>query len=108
MGNRFPIFSRALSPVLGRRCWGFSCGFAALGGTPLIVYLGGDEQSGKNARSLQLCGCLLVLAAIPVLFLKVFRLTTPKDTVHKKETNISLKEITEANAQEEIKLEQNA
>merc|ERR1711963_1334485 len=57
----------------------FYSGFAALGGTPLIVKLGGQDGYGNNGRILQICGCLLILAAIPVLFLKIARLTEPKD-----------------------------
>ena len=73
----------------------FYSGFAALGGTPLIVKIGGDEISGNNARILQICGCLLILAAIPVLFLRIAGLTKPNDTTQGKEGDICLKDISE-------------
>ena len=50
-----------------------------MGGTPLIVKLGGAPGYGNNGRILQICGCLLMLAAVPVLFLKFAGLTRPRD-----------------------------
>ena len=72
----------------------FYSGFAALGGTPLIVKIGGNQGFGNNGRILQICGCLLILAAIPILFLKASGLTTPKDTILVKENKIILEDKT--------------
>ena len=73
----------------------FFSGFAALGGTPLIVQLGGNDGFGNNARILQICGCLLILGAVPILFLKFAKLTEPKDSAKEIEMTTSTKEKSE-------------
>ena len=80
----------------------FYSGFAALGGTPLIVKLGGQVEHGSNARILQICGCLLILAAIPVFFLKIARLTEPQDVAKLNERNSSTKEKSEETTEEKL------
>ena len=80
----------------------FYSGFAALGGTPLIVKLGGEDGYGNNGRILQICGCLLILAAIPVLFLKIARLTKPKHIVKEREKVSSIKEKSEDTIEEKL------
>ena len=80
----------------------FYSGFAALGGTPLIVYLGGQEGYGNNARILQLCGILLILAAVPVFLLKWAKLTEPNDQGKEKERKSSRKEKSEETTEEKL------
>ena len=70
----------------------FYSGFAAMGGTPLIVKLGGAPGYGNNGRILQICGCLLMLAAVPVLFLKFSGLTRPRDKLEGSMKDICTKE----------------
>ena len=80
----------------------FFSGLAALGGTPLIVQLGGNDGFGNNARILQICGCLLILGAIPVLFLKFAKLTEPKDSLKDIEMTTSTKEKSEENTEGKV------